>query len=118
MNKRERREQYLSTRRPVEYLEKRKEMNKPRTKGFPLNHIKDILSIHPSDCVFELDAPNKILQRMTERGLNDYGILDRGDRDEINAWRQCWHESEIFCPHEGINRLAECGVKSLDWELA
>jgi GrpB-like predicted nucleotidyltransferase (UPF0157 family) len=85
---------------------------------FPLKYIKDILAMHPSECVFELDAPARISQRLDDRGLNDFDILVNGDEDKIRLWRQCWHESEIFCPHEGIDRLAECGVKSLEWELA
>lgn len=87
-------------------------------KGFSLEFIKGILAMHPSECVFELDAPAKILQRLNERGLNDFDIFSKENKDKRPAWRQCWFESEIYCPHEGINRLAECGVKSLDWELA
>jgi hypothetical protein len=84
---------------------------------FTLDHIGKVLARHPSECVFELDAPTKILQRLNDRGLNDFDYILNGDKELIARWKQCWVESEIYCPHEGINRLAECGVKSLEWEL-
>jgi hypothetical protein len=74
--------------------------------------IKNILEKHPSECVFELDAPKNIAERLSGKTKNEW--FERQNRD---AFRACFHASEIYCPHEGINRLAECGVKSLDWEL-
>jgi hypothetical protein len=46
----------------------------------------------------------------------------KGDDEQqlkgLQEFRACWTASEIYCPHEGIDRLAECGVKTLDWETA
>ncbi len=79
---------------------------------FTQEFIKDILVRHPSECVFELDAPKNIAERLSGKTKNEW--FERQNQDEFIA---CWHASEIYCPHEGINRLSECGVKSLDWEL-
>ena len=69
--------------------------------------------MHPVECVFELDAPAKIFNRMMEAGF--YTPTDLTN-ERIKEFRECWTLSEIYCPHEGIDRLAECGVKTLDWE--
>jgi hypothetical protein len=74
--------------------------------------IKIVLGKHPSECVFELDAPKNIAERLSRKTMDEW--LMKQNRDKFKT---CWHASEIYCPHEGINRLAECGVKSLDWEL-
>lgn len=84
---------------------------------FTDDFIKDILKNHPSECIFELDAPKNIAERLSGKTMNEWFKLaatDSGGKE----FRACWHQSEIYCPHEGIDRLAECGVKSLDWELA
>jgi hypothetical protein len=83
-------------------------MNERITEKF----IKSILELHPSECVFELDAPKNIAERLSGKTMDEW--LMKQNRDEFKA---CWNASEIYCPHEGIDRLAECGVKSLDWEL-
>lgn len=76
-------------------------------------YIGKVLMLHPAECVFELDAPRKIMQRLSVRPITEWHMAEHGDE-----FRECWHQSEMYCPHEGIDRLAECGVKSLDWELA
>jgi len=86
--------------------------------------IRDILSIHPAECVLELDAPRNIVQRLSVKTKHEWlkDIQLKGDdeqqRKNLQEFRACLIASEIYCPHEGIDRLAECGVKTLDWEAA
>jgi hypothetical protein len=65
--------------------------------------------------VFELDAPMQIFTRLMAAG---FYTPDDITRDRNKEFRECWQLSEIYCPHEGIDRLAECGVQTLDWETA
>ena len=87
-------------------------------------YIRDILSMHPAECVFELDAPRNIVQRLSVKTQHEWfeGLRYKGDDEQqrkgLQEFRACWTASEIYCPHEGIDRLAECGVKTLDWETA
>jgi hypothetical protein len=86
--------------------------------------IRDLLSLHPAECVFELDAPQNIAQRLSVKTKHEWyeGLRYKGDDEQqlkgLQEFRACWHLSEIYCPHEGIDRLAECGVRTLDWETA
>ena len=91
---------------------------------FDEKYVGDILAMHPAECIFELDAPRKIVQRLSVKTAHEWVESFRykgGDeqlRKNLQEFRACWHLSEIYCPHEGIDRLAECGVKTLDWEMA
>jgi len=76
-------------------------------------HIRRVLKLHPAECVFELDAPQNIMQRLSVRPVAEWHT-----DEHIDEFRECWHLSEIYCPHEGVERLAEYGIKSLDWETA
>jgi len=84
--------------------------------------IRDLLAQHPAECVFELDAPRNIVQRLSVKTKHEWckGLRYKGDDEQqlkgLQEFRACWTLSEIYCPHEGIDRLAECGVKTLDWE--
>jgi len=86
--------------------------------------IRDLLAQHPAECVFELDAPRNIVQRLSVKTRHEWfeGLRYKGDDEQqlkgLQEFRACWTASEIYCPHEGIDRLAECGVKTLDWETA
>jgi hypothetical protein len=80
---------------------------------FDEEHVSSVLELHPADCVFELDAPRNIVQRLSGKTAG-WWITP----ENISAFRACWIASEIYCPHEGIDRLAECGVKTLNWETA
>ena len=86
--------------------------------------IRDVLAQHPAECVFELDAPRNIVQRLSVKTKHEWyeGLRYKGDDEQqlkgLQEFRACWTASEIYCPHEGIDRLAECGVKTLDWEAA
>ena len=83
-------------------------------KYFDEAHIKGVLEMHPSECVFELDAPKNITARLSSKTKEAWIESAYAGHAEF---KECWSASEIFCPHEGIDRLVECGVKSLDWEL-
>jgi hypothetical protein len=78
---------------------------------FTEEHIRGVLALHPVECIFELDAPRKIAQRLS--GKTALWWIENENRKEFIA---CWHASEIYCPHEGIDRRAELGIKTLDWE--
>jgi hypothetical protein len=84
------------------------------TKPFYITYelVVEFLQMHPVECVFELDAPAKIFTRLMEAGF--YTATDAVTRSK--EFKECWTLSEIYCPHEGIDRLAECGIKTLDWE--
>jgi hypothetical protein len=80
---------------------------------FDEEHICGVLKLHPAECIFELDAPRKIAERLSGKTAS-WWI----EKENLPAFRECFTASEIYCPHEGIDRLAECGVKTLDWEIA
>lgn len=82
--------------------------------------VADILKLHDFHCIFELDAPRKIAQRLQHRTMNEWLGFEDWKRTpaEISArtteLKHCFSQSEIYCPHEGIDRRAELGV-STDW---
>lgn len=70
---------------------------------FTLEDVCYTLQQHPAGCVFELNAPHTILARLNSRTRNGWF------RNAIEL-KQCFTLSEIYCPHEGIDRRAEYGV--------
>ena len=80
---------------------------------FDEEHVRGVLAKHPAECVFELGAPRNIVQRLSGKTAMEW--IKKENHKEFRA---CWTASEIYCPHEGIDRLAECGVRTLDWEMA
>lgn len=84
---------------------------------FDLEMIKDVLKLHPMECVFELDAPKKILERLSNHpkdywfSFGKYYTNIEGEKRRTEEFRACWHASEIYCPHEGIDRRKEYGVE-------
>jgi len=80
---------------------------------FDEEHVRGVLKLHPAECVFELDAPRKIAERLAGKTAS-WWI----EKENIKAFRECFTASEIYCPHEGIDRRAELGIKTLDWEMA
>ena len=80
---------------------------------FDEKHIREVLKLHPAECIFELDAPRKIAERLSGKTAS-WWI----EKENCEEFKKCFTASEIYCPHEGIDRLAECGVKTLDWEIA
>lgn len=83
------------------------------TQYYDLEHIKQVTALHDWNCVFELNAPQKILDRLSIRSQGEW--FDRMKTYEgIQEFRNCFQQSEIYCPHEGIDRTKEVGV-SLNW---
>ena len=84
---------------------------------FDLDHVKSILRLHPAECVFELDAPQKILERLSQHSkdywfsFGKYYINIEQEKQRLEEFRACWQLSEIYCPHEGIDRRSEYGVE-------
>jgi hypothetical protein len=74
-------------------------------KYFTLADIVEILQSHPADCVFELNAPQNIVDRLSVRSRGEW-LLSR--REEFV---NCFIQSEIYCPHEGVDRRAEYSMK-------
>jgi hypothetical protein len=69
--------------------------------------VEDLLKLHDFHCVFELDAPMKIFTRLMAAEFYTYDdILVRA-----KEFIECWHQSEIYCPHEGIDRRSEYGME-------
>lgn len=70
--------------------------------------VVEILQMHDFHCVFELEAPKKIFDRLMAAGFYTSPI-SRGRTEEF---RECWSLSEIYCPHEGIDRRSEYGMET------
>ena len=68
--------------------------------------VEEMLELHDVHCVFELDAPMQIFTRLMTAEF--YTIADIPDR--VAEFRECWALSEIYCPHEGIDRRSEYGI--------
>ena len=69
--------------------------------------VEEFLQKHDFHCVFELDAPMKIFTRlMAAEFYTTKDVRDRGAE-----FRECWALSEIYCPHEGIDRRSEYGME-------
>ena len=74
-----------------------------------LNLVKEILVKHDVHCIFELDAPVRIFDRLQAAGF--YTAKDIYAKEHVwNQFRQCFVLSEIYCPHEGVDRRAEYGM--------
>ena len=71
--------------------------------------VEELLQKHDFHCVFELDAPEKIFARLMNAGF--YTSQDVRDREA--EFKQCWALSEIYCPHEGIDRRSEYGIETV-----
>ena len=75
------------------------------TSYFDEKHVRGVLALHPAECIFELDAPRKIAQRLSSKTVSGWMKLENQ-----NEFKACFVASEIFCPHEGIDRRAELGI--------
>jgi hypothetical protein len=84
---------------------------------FDLQQVKWVLRQHPTECVFELNAPEKILERLNQHpkdywfSFGKYYINIEQEKLRNDEFRACWHQSEIYCPHEGIDRRKEYGIE-------
>jgi hypothetical protein len=74
-----------------------------------LNLVKEILVMHDVGCVFELDAPRRIHERLMAEGFRTAHDVF-GSECDWSKFHQCFVLSEIYCPHEGIDRRAEYGM--------
>jgi len=80
-------------------------MNKPFYITYKL--VEEMLQKHDVHCVFELDAPMQIFTRLMSSEF--YTTQDvRGREAEFRGY---WAQSEIYCPHEGIDRRSEYGME-------
>lgn len=66
--------------------------------------VEEFLQAHPAECVIELDAPMQIFTRLMAAGF--YTTTDLTP-ERSKEFRECWTLSELYCPHEGIDRLTE-----------
>lgn len=88
--------------------------NKPMS----IEHIRGVLSLHHWECVFEIDAPQRIYDRLKHHSfgywLNYQGPSHTNDwlkeRKRCYDLKQAFTQSEIFCVHEGIDRRSEYGM--------
>jgi len=76
---------------------------------FTPEFVKDVLQLHDFHCVFELDAPDHIFARLMSAEF--YSMQDSKER--WAEFKQCWSLSEIYCPHEGIDRRSEYGIETV-----
>ena len=82
-------------------------MNEPFYITYKL--VEEILQKHDVHCVFELDAPMQIFTRLMSAKF--YTTQDIPSREA--EFRGCWTLSEIYCPHEGIDRRREYGMETV-----
>ena len=82
-------------------------MNEPFYITYEL--VEEMLQLHYVTCVFELDAPMQIFTRLMTAEF--YTTKDVPGREA--EFRQCWVLSEIYCPHEGIDRRSEYGMEAV-----
>lgn len=75
-------------------------------------YIQELLDTHPKDCIFEDNAAQKITDRLKAAGITHQKHI-WGDIDfeiQLEKFRNCVIASEIYCPHEGIDRRSEYGI--------
>ena len=82
-------------------------MNEPFYITYKL--VEEMLQKHDVYCVFELDAPMQIFTRLMSAEF--YTTQDVRGREA--EFRGCWALSEIYCPHEGIDRRSEYGMETV-----
>lgn len=71
--------------------------------------VEEIVGMHEFDCVFELDAPRKIFNRLMAAEFYSLPV----PHARAAEFKQCWELSEIYCPHEGIDRRREYGIETV-----
>jgi hypothetical protein len=73
--------------------------------------VVEMLKLHDFHCVFELDAPMQIFTRLMAAEFYTTECLHLGIR--VAEFKECWALSEIYCPHEGIDRRSEYGMETI-----
>ena len=71
-----------------------------------IEDVRDVLKKHHWECIFELNAPIHIVKRVKQLDVN------MNEREFLNEFQKCYTLSEIYCPHENIDRRAEYGIKT------
>ena len=71
--------------------------------------VEEILEQHDFHCVFELDAPTQIFTRLMTAEFYTLPV----PHVRVAEFKQCWALSEIYCPHEGIDRRSEYGIETV-----
>ena len=71
--------------------------------------VEEMLQNHDVHCIFELDAPMQIFTRL----MNADFYTTKDIRSRVAEFRECWALSEIYCPHEGIDRRIEYGMETV-----
>ena len=71
--------------------------------------VEEIVGMHDFHCVFELDAPMKIFTRLMAAEFYTLPV----PHVRVAEFKQCWELSEIYCPHEGIDRRSEYGIDTV-----
>lgn len=82
-------------------------MNEPFYITYQL--VEEMLQKHDVHCVLELDAPMQIFTRLMSAKF--YTTQDVPSREA--EFRGCWALSEIYCPHEGIDRRRAYGMETV-----
>ena len=106
--------EFRRRKRKQENREKRaKEKEMFYTQYYDIEYIKQVTALHDWNCVFELGAPQKIADRLSIRSIGQW--LDLIETESgLEEFKNCFQQSEIYCPHEGIDRTKEVGV-NLNW---
>ena len=73
--------------------------------------VEEMLQLHDVHCVLELDAPMHIFTRLMAAGFHTTECLHLGMR--VAEFKECFTLSEIYCPHEGIDRRREYGMETV-----
>ena len=69
-----------------------------------LENIECVLQQHHWECIFEVDAPKQIQNRIAQLDVT------LPEKEFAEEFRKCYILSEIFCPHENIDRRSEYGI--------
>ena len=81
-----------------------------KDKYFTIDEVKAVLRMHPTECVFELDAPHKIFERLSVKTRAEWLPFFGYTAEKHDEFKRAWQLSEIYCPHEGIDRRNEYGM--------
>ena len=94
------------------------QLKKKYDKPISLKDIKEALQRHHWECVFEVDAPRKIYDRL-KHGTYGYWVNHTGPhhtldptkaKSRMKEFTNAFVQSEIYCPHEGVDRRKEYNV--------
>jgi|688.fasta_scaffold299521_4 hypothetical protein len=87
-------------------LERRLARKRESEVYYSIDEIRDILSNQDCNCVFELNAPEKLLNRLS--------IYTKGEwfsKEHIDQFRESFKQSILYCLNLGIDRINKSGDK-------